>query len=151
MKARAMRAPPRSGTATVTRRIHSDEFFHAAEASPSDLLAGNFGKPAFHLIEPGAAGGGEVEMKPATLLGLQPALNRRVLMSALVVQDQVDFQIGGHRLLQLAEEDDKLAASMPGQALTDDLAGGDVECGKQGGGVVPDIVVRLALGQASSE
>ena len=72
-------------------------------------------------------------------------------MSAVVIQDQVDFQIRGYRLLQLAEEDHKLAASMPGQALTDDFAGEDVKGSKQRGGAVPDIVVRLALGQAGSQ
>ena len=86
-------------------------------------------------------------MKPLPLLGLRPALNGWALMSAVVIQDQADFQIRGYRLLQLAEEDHKLAASMPGQALTDDLAGEDVRSSKQRGGAVLDIAVRLARRQ----
>ena len=53
------------------------EFFNAAENSPPDLLAGEFGKPAFRLMEPRTARKAELEIKLLSLLGVQPALNRR--------------------------------------------------------------------------
>jgi hypothetical protein len=41
-------------------------------------------------IEPGAAGWREVKMEPSPFLWLQPALDRFALVSAVVVQHQVD-------------------------------------------------------------
>ena len=48
-----------------------------------DLLFGKHGKPALDQIEPGAAGGSEVQMEAGTLG--QPAMNQRGFVSSVVV------------------------------------------------------------------
>ena len=40
------------------------QFLDATETAPADLLAGDLGQPAFHLVEPGTAGGGAVHVEP---------------------------------------------------------------------------------------
>ena len=89
-------------------------------------------KPAPHLMKPGAAGGSEVEVKTAALPGLEPTLDRRALMSAVVVQNEMDVEFRGHLLFQLIEKLDELLTAMARQATTDDLAIQDVEGSKQG-------------------
>jgi hypothetical protein len=46
----------------------------------------------------------------------------------------------------VAEEDQELPVPVPWLGYSGDLAGGDLECGEQGGGAVPDVVVGAPLG-----
>jgi hypothetical protein len=47
---------------------------------------------------------------------------------------------------KVAEEDQELFVPVSRLARSGDLAGGDLECGKQGGGAVPDVIVGAFLG-----
>ena len=99
---------------------------NGVERTATNHPPGDQGKEALHLIEPGTAGGREMKMEPLPLLGFQPALYRL----AVVVQDQVDFLIGGKFLLQVVEKLDELAAPMARQAGPDHLAVQDIEGGE---------------------
>ena len=54
------------------------------------LLARQFGKPAFDLIDPGSGGRREVDVPVRS--SRQPGLDRRGLVSGVVVHDDVDVQ-----------------------------------------------------------
>src|ERR1035441_6169864 len=121
------------------------QFFHRVEGAPPNHFVSDEPKPAFNLIEPGTAGGCEMEVKAAGLLGLGPTLHAGALVGAVVVENEVDVEFRGHLLFQLMEEFDELLAPMARQATTDDLAIEDIEGGKQGGGSVPLVIMRLAF------
>ena len=121
------------------------QFFHRVEGAPPNHFVSDEPKPPFNLIEPGTAGGCEMEVKAAALLGLEPTLHGGALVGAVVVENEVDVEFRGHLLFQLMEEFDELLAPMARQATTDDLAIEDIEGGKQGGGSVPLVIMRLAF------
>ena len=67
-----------------------------------DLLFGEHGEPAFDQIEPGAASGSEVQMKPGALG--QPAMNQRGFVSSIVVQNQMDLEMSRDLSIDSVEE-----------------------------------------------
>lgn len=70
--------------------------------SAPHLLARQQGEPAFHLIEPGRAGRGEVHAEPG--MGQQPLLDRGRLVGGALVADQMDVEMVGDLLVQLGQE-----------------------------------------------
>src|SRR5215208_6234374 len=76
----------------------------------------------------------------------QPALNGRSLVSTEVVDDDMNFELLRHLLLDLAKEGSQVLGAVLCVALADHVAGSDVEGGKQVGRSVPDVVVRSTLG-----
>ena len=62
----------------------SFQFLHGAEGSAPYHLIGDEPEPAFHLIEPGTAGGREVKVDAVVFLGgLEPTLDLGALVSAV--------------------------------------------------------------------
>ena len=68
--------------------------FDASENTPSNTFVGKLGEPAFHQVDPGTIGRGEMDMK-ARSFG-EPVPNQGRLVSAVVVGDQMNLQIGRH-------------------------------------------------------
>ena len=60
------------------------------DAAP-DLLVGDQGEEAFDLVDPGGRGGGEMNMKSRT--SGKPSADRRGLVGAVVVEDEVQVHI----------------------------------------------------------
>jgi hypothetical protein len=87
---------------------------------------------------------GEVEM--VTRMASQPCLDRRGLVGGVIVEHEVEVEIGGHRLFDRVEELTELDRAVALVAAANDPSGGDVERGKQRGGAVADIVVAAPLG-----
>ncbi len=75
----------------------------------------------------------------------QPGPYLGVLVGALVVHNQVDMNVLGDELLDLAQEAQELLVPVAGPALGQNLTGGDVQSGEQGGGAVADVVVGDAF------
>jgi hypothetical protein len=75
---------------------------------------------------------------------VQPGLNVRVLVSGVVVDD--DVQPLARAALRDLEEAQEFLVPVPGVAGVGDLAGGDLQGGEQRGGAVPDVVAGLLLG-----
>jgi hypothetical protein len=65
---------------------------------------------------------------------VQPTLNSRMLVRGVVVADDVDLLFGRHGFIDQAQKFQPFVMTMPLLALTIDLAGSGVECGKQRGG-----------------
>jgi hypothetical protein len=100
---------------------------------------GNKRKPAFHLVQPGRVGRGVMDAEARPLR--KPDSDLWMLVSSVVVNDEMHveaFRDGG---VQAAEEGEKLLVPVTRLAFGEHRAGSDVEGGKQGGGAVADIVV----------
>ena len=108
----------------------------------------NQSKAPFDLIQPGTAGWGEVEMEATPFLRLPPLLHLRALVRAIVVQDQVNLQIGWNWAFEVIQKADKLAAPRPRLTGANNLPIQDVESGQPGSRTVPLIIVGWAFGQA---
>ena len=116
-----------------------------AVGGPAQLAAGQLGEPALNKIQPGRAGGREVQLEAGMLQ--QPVLDRRGLVGGVVVQDQVQVQVLRHGGIDELEEPQELLVPVPPVVLGDHRAAGQVVGGEQAGGAVPDVVVRAALGR----
>ena len=86
------------------------------------------------------------EMHVEAWLFDQPSVDRRRLVSAVVVTDQVHFQVVGDFVVNLGQELLKLNHSMPPVDRGDDGPVGDVERGEQAGHAAAQIVVDAPLG-----
>ena len=112
------------------------QFVGAMERSSADHSPGDQSKEPFHLIQPGTAGRGEMEVESLALFRLQPTLDFGALVGAVVIHDQVHFLIGREILFEVIQESDELAAAMPLLAGTDDFAIQDVESSEQSCGAM---------------
>ncbi len=56
-----------------------------------------------------------MKVESAALLGPEPTLDGRALVSAVIVHDKVNIQIGWYFLFQFVEEPDELPAAMAGR------------------------------------
>src|SRR3982750_1128037 len=109
----------------------------------SDLLFREGGKPAFHHIDPGSAGGREVHVEARALE--EPSADGSGFVSAVVVQNQMDLQRGRDTVIYGVEELAKLAAAMPAVTLADDGARLHVQCSKQRGRTVALVIIRCGV------
>ena len=116
-----------------------DQVGNTGEAAASHRLAGEFGKPALDQIEPAGAGRNKVNLDPRALG--EPALDARLFVGAVVVEHQMQFERSGVLCVELAQELQELVVAVAIEATAADLAGRDIQGGKQGGRAVPDIIV----------
>ena len=91
------------------------------------------------------------EMDMVAWAGGEPALDPGMLVGAVVVDDEVDVEAGGHAGVDVLEEAQELLMTMPRLALGDDLAGGHVQGGKEVGGAMADVAVRDAFDVSEPE
>jgi len=110
------------------------EIADAAMDAALDLLVGEESKPAFYLIEPGGAGRGEVEVI-ARVAG-EPRFHGRGLVGGVIVEHQMDVEIGRPGLLDRGQELAEFDRAVTLVAAADDMAGGDIQSGEQRGGAV---------------
>ena len=132
----------RSGVSVVVMNEAFDvghQFPNAAEGSPADRFLGDDVEPDFYLVEPGGIGGGEVQV--VTGACGQPASDAGVLVSGIVVHDQVHLESRRDTGVHVPEKFDELLVTMAAFALTPHRSGEGVESREQGGGAVPEIVV----------
>src|SRR5579864_6110489 len=102
----------------------------AAERAAADGPLGDDVEPDLHLIEPGGIRRRVVHMEART--GGQPAPDLRMLVRGIVIDDQMDREVVGHRGLDMAQELKELLVTMPPLALSEDLARRDVQGREQG-------------------
>src|SRR5207237_7732740 len=86
------------------------QFGDAVKSSSPNHTIRDQSEPALHLIQPGATGGGEMNVEAAALLGPQPTLDGRALVDAGIVHADVHIQAGRHFLYQVAQAPDELKA-----------------------------------------
>ena len=125
------------------------ELGDGGEGAAADGLLGDDVEPDFDLVEPGGVGGGEVEV--VAWPGGEPALDLDVPVGAVVVDDEVDIEVRGDAGVDVAEEAQELLVAVARLALGDDLAGGHVQGGEDGGRAVADVAVRDAFDVSESQ
>ena len=81
------------------------------------------------------------EVKMAAWPGGKPALDVGVLVGAVVVDDEVQGQVG----IDVSEEAQELLEAMARLVLGKDPAGDDIQGGEECGGAVADVAVRHAF------
>ena len=109
----------------------------------ANLLFGQRGKPALHEVDPGSAGGGEMDVE-ARALG-EPTTDHRGFVSAVVVHNQVSVESRRYGLIEGVEKLAEFRAAVPAMELADDFPGLDIEGGKQRGRAMPRVVVGAAF------
>ena len=92
-----------------------DELIDALEHPTANALLGDLAKPPLDQVEPRTARRDEVEVEP--LVPLQPSPDLRMLMSRVVVHNQVEVQFGRRLGVDLLEELDELLMTVPRHAL----------------------------------
>ena len=116
---------------------------HVAERGPLDRSLGDQTEPALHLTQPGGIGRGEVQVVPGT--SGQPSLDLRMFVGRIVVNHQVDLQIGRHLPVDQSQESQEVLMAVALLALGDHPTGGDVQRHEQGGRAMADIIVSVPL------
>jgi hypothetical protein len=82
-------------------------------------------KPALDLVEPGGMGGSEMERVTRALE--QPAFDQLGLGGGVVVEHQMDLELGRDGAIEEVEKLAELLAAMSGKTSADDLAGGKIQ------------------------
>ena len=107
---------------------------HRAVGAATEPLARQLREPALDQVQPGAVGGGEVQVHAG--MRKQPPVDGGGLVGGGVVADHVHLQLGGDLGVDAGQEPLELDGAVAGGQLGDDLAGGDVQGGVQVGGAV---------------
>src|SRR6266542_3387682 len=96
-----------------------------------DLLFGEGREPALDLV----AG-----------MPNQPTADKRRLVSARVVEDEMHAEVGRNLLFDMVEEAAELNRTVPAVKFPNHLAAGHIEGGEERGGAAPAIIVGAPLG-----
>ena len=102
--------------------------FHTSEDASPNALVGDRGEPAFPQVDPGCVGGSEVPMK-AGRLG-EPLSDDRRFVGAVVIPDNVHFQLRRHLGLDPVAKGAKFRGAVAAGQLTDHAAGLQFQRGK---------------------
>src|SRR5215813_4125128 len=86
------------------------QFSDAAENAPANPLVCKFSKPTLHQVEPRTVSGSEVEMKARPFS--EPVSDQSCLVGAVIIQDDMDVQRGGHLRFDQIEKLAKLQGTM---------------------------------------
>jgi hypothetical protein len=122
------------------------EFRDVVENTSPYTLSGDFGEEPLDEVEPGA--GRPCEVQDEAFVSCQPALHSRCLVGGVVVEDQMQIEMGGGLAIDRLEEGQELVCPMAGQTFADDFAGRDVERGKERRGAVALIIMGHGSGAA---
>lgn len=80
----------------------------------------------------------------------QPLLHVWVLVGSVIVQNQVDFKARSNRCVNALQETEELLMAMSRLTIGDNSSFQDVQGGKQRGGPMPLVIVRLSRGQSGA-
>src|SRR6266700_7881883 len=106
----------------------------------AQLFVSKLGEPAFDQVEPGGAGGNEVQLEAWMLC--QPLLHVCVFVRAIVIENHMQIQIERKLSVQAPQELQELLMAMASKAVGDHLALEDVQSSEQTGGAVPFVIMN---------
>lgn len=118
----------------------ADEFAHIAKAASADALVRQLPKPPFDHVQPGTRCRDEMQVKAR--MPSQPRFDTGVLVGPVIIDDQMQVEMGWCLGVNLFEEPNELLMPMPGHAVADDFPVKHVQRCKQGGRTVSFVVVR---------
>ena len=88
------------------------EIDDALEDAALEPLPGQLGEEAFDRVEPGGRGRGEVEVEPR--MPFEPGAHLGMLVRGVVVDDQMQVELGRGLAVDLVEEADELLMPVAG-------------------------------------
>jgi len=100
-------------------------------------LVGKCGKPALGEVYPG--GVGRREVKGEARVSNKPTLHRRHLVGLIIVEDEVDIEIAGNLVVDLAQETEELLCSVASACMPTCLF-------RQGTGIGWSVCVGMSRG-----
>ena len=118
-----------------------DELSDAGDGEAFELPSREFTEEALNEIQPRGGGRGEVELHSRVFL--EPYPNSRMLVRGVVVENDVDVELGRDGPLDLTEESQEFLMPMARHAFVEDLASGHVQSSEEGRGTVTFVVMRL--------
>src|ERR1039457_5008693 len=116
------------------------QFVDAFEDAAADALSGDLGKEPLDHVEPRAGSGREVQMKAR--MPFEPALYRGGLVGGIIVDDEMQVEMGQRAFVDGLEEAEELAMPVARHAFAHDGAVEHVESREQGRGTVALVVMR---------
>src|SRR6266850_357426 len=97
-----------------------DEVGGGIERAPTDSTLSDAGEETFDLVEPGGVGGREVNVPTRT--ACKPSSDLGMLVGGVVVDNEMDVELGRHIGLDVAQEGEELLMTVAGFALGNDRA-----------------------------
>ncbi len=126
-----------------------DQFSHTAKAAGANGVFGQLRKESLHQVQPTAARGRKMQMKPGT--ALQPSLDLRMLMRAIVIHNQVKVEPGWSFPIDLLEKSQPFHMGVLGFGSRNDLALQIAQGRKQGDRSMPEVIVSLGANVTDSQ
>ena len=111
------------------------------ECTATQSFVGHLTEPPFHHVEPRTGCGNEMQMEP--WVTFQPGSNTRMFMGSIIVDDQVQSQIGRHFGVDAFQKPNKFLMSVTRHAIADHSAIEHAKSSKECGGTIALIVVCL--------
>ena len=116
-----------------------DQIGNTFENTPANTFVGDLAEPALDKIQPRAGGGDEVQMEPR--MPFEPGFDSRMLVGAVIVDDEMEIVTGRSIDINFIEEPDKFLMPVARHAIADHLAVEHAQGREQGGGAVTLIIV----------
>ena len=110
---------------------HLHPFLDMAAADSPETLLCQFAEPWFDGIEPGTAGRRKVHVEAG--MPFEPALHCRMFVGGIVVDDQMQIEVGWRFDVNLLEELQPFLMTMTWHALGNQFALGHLQCGEERG------------------
>ncbi len=117
-----------------------DELSDTIDCEALKLAGREFGEEAFNEIQPRRRGRREVEVHARVLV--EPSHNGRMLMGGVVVENDVDVELGRNGTLDFAQKSEKLLVPVAWHAFVEHFTCGDVQGSEQGRRAVTLVVMR---------
>lgn len=114
--------------------------FDAAKRPAADAFGDDLAEPVFDQVQPGAGRGDEVHVEPG--MPREPSSDPRMLVGRIVVDDQVQIEMGRCLLIDQLEELEPLPVSVTFETPADESALGDFHGREERGGSMSPVVVR---------
>ena len=115
------------------------EVIDAGVAAAANALGGDLGEEALDEVQPGRAGGCEMQLEAGMLF--QPGLHLGRFVGGVVVENQMDVARFLHGSVDAAQEAQELAGAMTRHAFPDDQTRLDVQRGKERGGAMALVIM----------
>lgn len=127
----------------------SHKLRNALKAPQADDLARNLAEEAFYQVEPGTGSRSEVQME-AFSAG-QPGFDLVMFVSGVIVADDVDLFVGGHRSIDLFQKGQPFIVPVPFGCMSENLAAEIVQRGKERHCPVAVVIVGACADMALPE
>lgn len=116
-----------------------DQVRDAFENTPANTFVSDLTEPTLDQIQPGTGGRNEVQMEPG--MPFEPGFDPRMLVSAVIVDDEMEIEAGKSAGIDFVEKPDKLLMPVAGHAIAYHSAVEHAQGRKQSGGAIAFVIV----------